>query len=462
MATENIIRIATKHKYTVNLIRNRTGKILILSLPMLIGVLGAVIMNLIDTVMIGALGPNAIAAVNLSIFTSSLVVDFTVAMGAAVLSLCARRFGEGRKAETKEIFSEAILIALTVGIPLSIAGAFAAPHVLPLINSNPLVIEQGTNYLRITNAGWILIILFYVFQGYYDGIGRPYIYLKNIGVMGFVNVTLNYCLINGNFHFPAMGTSGAAIATVSSYFSGIMIFVLKMIWENRSFAIFKRCRNLAQRSDIRKKIIKLSASIGVQNLAIISGFFVFMTISGKISVIAMAITGIVLQLANTLVLFARAFGRAGGTLAGQALGAALPKVAFRRGLQTGLVGLFFLSPIFATFLAAPEFAMTVFTKDPDMITSSVPIIQILGIGMTFDVFATILMYTMLGTGWVRSIVIWNILGIWVLFIPLSVVGVLYLKVGVLGLWISLFVYRVAVGIAFLFEYHRKKWLSVKI
>jgi len=127
-----------------------------------------------------------------------------------------------------------------------------------------------------------------------------------------------------------------------------------------------------------------------------------------------------------------------------------------------LVGLFFLSPIFATFLAAPELVMTVFTKDPDMITSSVLIIQILGIGMTFDVFATILMYSMLGTGWVRSIVIWNILGIWGLFIPLSVVGVLYLKVGVLGLWTSLFVYRVAVGIAFVFEYQRKKWLNVQI
>ena len=176
----------------------------------------------------------------------------------------------------------------------------------------------------------------------------------------------------------------------------------------------------------------------------------------------MAITGIVLQIANTLVLLANAFGKTGGTLAGRSLGAEVPQLAFQWGLKTALVGLFCLSPIFVIFLISPDLVMSFFTKDPKMIASSMRLIQILGIGMTFDVFATILMNTMLGTGWVRLIVVWNIVGIWAIFIPLSVVGVLHYKVGVLGLWTSLFVYRIIVGVGFVFEYQRKKWLTVKL
>jgi putative MATE family efflux protein len=460
MATEHTLRVTPKHKYSANSIKHRINQIFILSLPMIIGGLGRVIMNLIDTVMIGNLGPSAIAAVNLSIFTSSLVTDFIIAIGAAVMSLSARRLGEGNISQINEILTESILITLIIGIPLSIMGACVAPYILPLINNDPLVIKQGTGYLRIINSGWIVVMLYYVFQGHYDGIGRPHIYLINTGVIVVFNVILKYCLIYGNFSFPAMGTTGAAIATISAYFFGLLTFLITMIRENKSFAIFKRCRNLAQRSIIRIKLYKLFAAIGVQNFAIISGFFVFITISGQISVIAMAVTGIVLQLANTLVLLANAFGRTAGTLASRSLGANEPQVAYNWGLQTATVGLLGLSPVFVIFLSGPDLVMSVFTKDTDMITSSMLIIQILGGGMTFDVFATILMNTMLGTGWVRSIVVWNILGIWALFIPLSVVGVVQYKVGILGLWTSLFVYRVVVGIVFLFEYQRKKWLNV--
>lgn len=462
MASGRILSLTTESKNYTDSKKGRIFKIFGLSIPMIIGVLGRVVMNLIDTAMIGALGPNAIAAVNLSIFTSSLVTDFIIAIGAAVLSLSARRFGEGKISEIKEILTESVIITLIIGIPLSIFGAVAAPYIIPFINNDPLVVTQSSGYLRIINAGWILVMLFYVFEGYYDGIGRPDLYLKNIVIIVIVNVFLNYCLINGNFNFPAMGTTGAAIATIGGYFIGIITFLITMIWENKSIAIFKRCQNLVHRSNIRKKVYKIFVSIGTQNLAIISGFFAFIILSGKISVIAMAVTGIVLQLANTLVLLANAFGKAAGTLAGRSLGAKAHKIAFYWGLTTAMVGLCCLSPIFLIFIARPDLVISVFTKDAVVISSSVLLIQILGCGMTFDVFVTILMNTMLGTGWVRAIVVWNIIGIWAIFIPLSVVGVVHYNVEVLGLWMSLFVYRIVIGIAFLIEYNRKKWLNVKL
>ena len=462
MAPERILSVTAQRKNLPYKKKDRVFKILSLSFPMIIGVLGRVAMNLIDTAMIGTLGPSAIAAVNLSIFTSSLVTDFIIAIGAAVLSLSARRFGEGKISQIKEILTESVIITLIIGIPLSIIGAFAAPYIIPLINNDTFVVAQGTSYLRIINSGWILVMLFYVFQGHYDGIGRPSIYLKNIVIIVIVNVVLNYCLIYGKLNFPAMGTKGAAIATISGYFVGVLTFLITMIWENKSFSIFKRCGYLVHRANMRKKILKLFTSIGTQNLAIISGFFVFIIISGHISVIAMAVTGIVLQLANTLVLLANAFGKAAGTLASRSLGAKAPKIAFNWGLETATVGLFSLIPIFFIFITRPVLVMTIFSKDAVIISSAVLLIKMLGYGMTFDVFATILMNTMLGTGWVRSIVVWNIAGIWLLFIPLSVVGVVHYNVEVLGLWMSLFVYRIIVGSAFLIEYQRKKWLNVKL
>lgn len=459
MLNGNVSIISSKTKYSVITVKRRGAQILSLSFPMILAVIGRVIMNLIDTAMVGALGSHAIAGVNLSIFTSSLVTDFLIAIGAAVLALTARRLGENRKSQTKEILAESISIALSIGIPLSILGGFTASRILPLINNDLEVINQGKNYLMIISSGWFLIMLFYAFQGYYDGIGRPSVYLINILVVVNVNVALNYCLIQGKYFFPALGTTGAAIATISAYFFGVIVFILIHMSESKSFVLFNRCKNPTTRKENRKKLSKLFVSIGAQNLAIISGFFVFVTLSSRISVQAMAITGILLQLSNTLVLLANAFGRTAGSLAGQALGAKESRKALKSGMETSTVGLLCLMPIFIIFIFAPEFVMSIFISEPDMIIASVPILQILGGGMIFDVFATILMNTMLGAGWVRSIVIWNIIGIWIVFIPLAIVDVFYFHFSVLGFWTSLFIYRILVGIVFVFEYKRKKWLK---
>jgi Na+-driven multidrug efflux pump len=197
-----------------------------LAIPNIVGFLGRVILNLTDLIMIGTLGTLSVAGSGLAIFITSIAGDFLIAIGSPVLTLAARRFGEGKSEESGFILTEAIVFSLKIGIPLSILGTVFSPFIMQLVNSNPGIISEGNKYLVVRNAGWFILMLYYAFQGYYNGIGKPNAYLINISIITVINVVLNWLLIYGIGIFPQMGVMGASLATVISLAIGVIIFIV--------------------------------------------------------------------------------------------------------------------------------------------------------------------------------------------------------------------------------------------
>lgn len=189
-------------------------KLIIVGIPMVLQQVIAVTLNLADTIMVGKVGENALAAVgaaNQVYFIFSVVV-FGVFSGAAVHAV--QYWGIRDLTSLRKIIGIDYTVCISLAIPVMIFVYFSAPFLISLFADEPEVIELGTKYLRIAVFSYLFSGLSFVIS--YNSRSIQDVTVPTIinGGAILLNIIGNYILIYGNFGFPELGVEGAAIATL--------------------------------------------------------------------------------------------------------------------------------------------------------------------------------------------------------------------------------------------------------
>lgn len=189
-------------------------KLVIVGIPMVLQQVIAVTLNLADTIMVGKVGENALAAVgaaNQVYFIFSVVV-FGVFSGAAVHAV--QYWGIRDLASLRKIIGIDYTVCVALAVPVMIFVFFTAPFLISLFAEEPEVIELGTKYLRIAVFSYLFSGLSFVIS--YNSRSIQDVIVPTIinGGAILLNVIGNYLLIYGKFGFPELGVEGAAIATL--------------------------------------------------------------------------------------------------------------------------------------------------------------------------------------------------------------------------------------------------------
>src|SRR5262245_61530239 len=114
----------------------RARTISALAFPAGIAMGATLMMSLIDLVMVGSLGNHAIAAVGLAVFSNTLVLAFVMGVAPAVQGLVARRMGAGSTEPNCLPLNAGLLIALLVGLPLTILCYVFTPLLFSAVSSD--------------------------------------------------------------------------------------------------------------------------------------------------------------------------------------------------------------------------------------------------------------------------------------------------------------------------------------
>ena len=202
---------------------SRLKTILTLSLPIVAGMVSQNILNLVDTAMVGRVGPAALAAVGIASFTNFMAIAIILGLGTGVQAIASRRKGEGKEHETAIPLNGGLFLAF-ISVPLTVIFYYATPFGFPLLVSDPEVVEQGVPYLQARFLGTVAIAMNYSFRGFWNGINMSLVYMRTLIVMHVVNIFLNWVLIFGNLGAPALGAEGAGIATTISIFVGTILY----------------------------------------------------------------------------------------------------------------------------------------------------------------------------------------------------------------------------------------------
>lgn len=171
------------------------------------------LLNMIDTVMIGSLGDGAVAAVGLAnqwFFIFNLVV-FGIVSGSSIY--VSQFYGKGDLENMQVPVAYSVALCFIVSIVFGSLALFAPRFVMSLFTNDAATIELGIPYLRIAFVTYFMMALSLPIANAMRAADAAVIPLVVTGSALLINTALNYTLINGHFGAPALGVSGAAIAT---------------------------------------------------------------------------------------------------------------------------------------------------------------------------------------------------------------------------------------------------------
>jgi len=187
-----------------------------LALPIILQNLITTSLGFVDTFMVGLLGQaelSAVTAANTPIFLVQIII-FGLLSGLAVL--VSQYWGK----HDTEAINRCMGIALYTGVSLAALIAlalFLAPRqVMALVTDNALLIQLGAPYLRIVGFSYVFNTASSVYVGVQRSTENPSMGLTVFTVSMVLNTFLNYVLIFGKFGAPALGITGAALATLTA------------------------------------------------------------------------------------------------------------------------------------------------------------------------------------------------------------------------------------------------------
>ena len=158
-------------------------------------------------------------------------------------------------------------------------------------------------------------------------------------ISNLINVVLNYILIYGKLGFPAMGITGAAIATTVSR-SVAMIMAILAIYHPNSILSLSEKKGLFFDFNIIKRILRIGIPSGLEQLIFRTGQMEFVRTVAGLGTTAFAAHQVAINVFGLSFSPSLAFGIAATTLVGQSLGAGRPDMAEKYGLETRRMGMY--------------------------------------------------------------------------------------------------------------------------
>ena len=183
-----------------------------LAVPVVLSELGWMAQGVVDTIMVGRLGPAAIGAValgNAVYYTPSL---FGIGLLLGLDTLVAQAYGRRDHDECHRWLAQGVYLACIVTPPLMFL-TFAASFGFVRFGINAAVAVPASSYLRILTWGTLPLLLYGGTRRYLQGVGQVQVITVTYVLANLLNWGGNWVLVYGKWGFPALGVDGSAIST---------------------------------------------------------------------------------------------------------------------------------------------------------------------------------------------------------------------------------------------------------
>ena len=438
--------------------RWRLSRIGHLALPIVGGMVSQTVLNLVDTAMVGFLGSDALAGVGTASFAAFMATALVMGLSSGVQAISARRIGQGRADEAAVPLTGGLVLALLIGLPLTIVLLSFSATLLPLVNATPGVVEAGLPYFDARLLGVVATGMNFAFRGYWTGVSQSRRYLYTLLFIQVANAAISYLLIFGKFGFPELGTQGAGLGTTISLFLGTAVYFALAWKEARKYGFLRR----SPHRETLLTMLRLSVPAAVQEFLFAAGFTAIFWIVGRMGTAEVAATNVLINLALVAILPAVGLGMAALTLVSEALGRKDPDAASRWAWDVVKVAAVIIGALGIPALVVPDLVLAGFIHDPAVIDVARNALRLMGATMAIDGVGLVLLHALLGAGAARQVMVVAVGSQWLLGLPLAWLVGPYLGLGLFAVWASQGAYRVFQALVFIVLWRRRRWAGIKV
>jgi MATE family multidrug resistance protein len=401
------------------------------AVPVVIVDLGMMLMGTVDTLMVGRVSPDAVAAVALgTIYFFNTVV---IPMGTlfALDPLVSQAVGARDDGAIRRSIQRALAIAVVMGLLASMT-AIPVESFLRVFRQPPTIIPAASEYISLNALSVIPFLLFLVLRLSLQAMHRLAPVVITIVASNLLNVLLNWVLIFGHFGAPAMGVRGAAIATVIARWS-MLFMLLALSWrELRPYLRALDPASLVMRPVLR--MLALGLPIGLQQFLEFSAFATVGLLMGAFGAVQVAAHQIALNMAALTFMVPVGIAAAGAVRVGHAIGSDDQPRARLAARIAYLLGGGFMCTTAVIFLLFPTQLASLYTTDAALIAITASLIPVAGLFQVFDGLQAVGAGVLRGLGDTKVPLVAMLSAYWIIGVPTSLYLAYRTGLGPQGLW----------------------------
>jgi len=208
-----------------------------LSWPMLLGMMGIVIFNIVDTYFVGKLGVQELAAMSFTFPVVMILNSLSQGVGVGTSSLISRNIIKTERQKVKMMASRAILLGVIIVLIFVIIGLLTIRPVFSLLGAEGEILNYIYDYMSIWYYGVPFVVIPMIGNNIVRATGDTFTPGMLMIMSGVVNIILDPLLIFGYGPFPEMGIKGAALATVIARSSGLIFILIILIKREKLLTI---------------------------------------------------------------------------------------------------------------------------------------------------------------------------------------------------------------------------------
>ena len=457
----NVVRQSLRgeeHDYTTGSLRKA---VILLAIPMMLEMSMESVFALVDIYFVSHLGKHATSTVGLTESVITIVYSLAIGISMAATAMVARRIGEKDPEAAAHSGAQAITLSIVITIAISIAGFIYADDILRLMGAEEEAIATGKNYTRILMAGSVVIMLLFLINGIFRGAGDAMMAMRSLWIANIFNIILCPILIRGFGPIPAMGVTGAAIATTTGRGIGVL-YQLYHLFRGDNTVKLKWVHFLPQ-----WKLIRTVISIafpGVLQFIIGSGSWI--VLASLVVTTGQSEASAGYQIAIRIVMFfllpAWGMSNAAATLVGQNLGAKNPERAEESVRLTAKYKAVFMLAVSTVILFFAEYIVVFFTRDAMVSHYAVLAMRIMAAGYVFYGLGMVMMNAFNGAGDTKTPTYINLFGFWFFQIPLAYLLARTFGLGPVGVFIAIPVAETAITLTSWYMFRKGKWKKTEV
>ena len=214
------------------------GKLLLsMAVPMMLSMLVQALYNVVDSIYVSQVSEDCLSALSLAFPAQNIMIGLGTGTGVGVSSLISRALGAGDRRQASKVGGTAVFLCFCCWALMALFGIFGAEAFIRSQTGDAAIRSYADSYLRIVTIGSLFLYLEICLERLLQSTGRTQLSMWTQMIGAVTNIILDPFFIYGWLGLPAMGTAGAALATVIGQAVAVVAGTLFHTRRNRELPI---------------------------------------------------------------------------------------------------------------------------------------------------------------------------------------------------------------------------------
>ncbi len=419
--------------------------------------------GLVDSYMVSALGPEAVASVGLTTQPKFVGLALFFATNVSISALVARRKGEQNREGANRIFATALVFVLAAAAVLSVLLVALADPIIALCGSEADTHDGAVAYFRIIMGGMIFNCVQMGVNAAQRGCGNTKITMRTNLVANTINVIFNFLLIEGHFGFPALGIEGAALATVLGTVVASVMSVASVCGKDTFVSLrYIMDEKIKPGFAAFGNIVKVGYSVFAEQILLRVGFMATSLMAAAQGTQTMAAHQVGMNIMGLSFSFGDGLQATAVALIGYSLGANNPELAKKYGSICRMIGGLISVVLAVLYLLGGGWLYGMFFEEQEIIDIGVGIMRVIALIVVLQISQVIYMGCLRGAGDTLFTAIASTISVTIMRTAGSYFFCYVLNWGIIGIWMGVVADQLSRLILGSVRFKKGKWMQIKI